>query len=293
MSETPRGEVSRRWIFISHKLHEVTAVSDRVTVLREGRNVETVVTADSTQRSLAALMVGREVAATRREEVGRVVGGPVLVLDGVSAAGDRGVESLHDVSLAVHAGEILAIAGVAGNGQRELAETITGMRAPTAGSIAVDGRALRGGDARDAIHAGVAHVPEDRLHTGVAPSLSIGANLVLKSYRGTHVTSGPMLRLGAIREHAAHLIHRYDVRGGGPELPARQLSAGTCRRSSSPGSSTATRGRSSWPPRPAGSTSQPSRPSIAISARRPPVASGSCSSRRTSTRSARSPTASP
>ena len=220
------ADEGRTVIFISHKLHEVTAVSDRVTVLREGRNVETVVTADSTQRSLAALMVGREVAATRREEVGRVVGGPVLVLDGVSAAGDRGVESLHDVSLAVHAGEILAIAGVAGNGQRELAETITGMRAPTAGSIAVDGRALRGGDARDAIHAGVAHVPEDRLHTGVAPSLSIGANLVLKSYRGTHVTSGPMLRLGAIREHAAQLIHRYDVRGGGPELPARQLSGG-------------------------------------------------------------------
>jgi simple sugar transport system ATP-binding protein len=80
--------------------------------------------------------------------------------------------------------------------------------------------------ARGAIRAGIAHVPEDRLHTGVAPSLSIASNVVLKSYRGKHVTRGPLLRLRAIRDHAASLIHRYDVRGGGPEVPARQLSGG-------------------------------------------------------------------
>ena len=100
------------------------------------------------------------------------------------------------------------------------------MRTPTRGEIVLGGRRLRGGDAREAIRAGVAHVPEDRLHTGVAPSLSIASNVVLKSYRGGRVTRGPLLRLRAIREHAAQLIHRYDVRGGGPELPARQLSGG-------------------------------------------------------------------
>jgi simple sugar transport system ATP-binding protein len=115
---------------------------------------------------------------------------------------------------------------VAGNGQRELAETITGMRTPTRGEITLGGRRLRGGDAREAIRAGVAHVPEDRLHTGVAPSLSISSNVVLKSYRAGRVTWGPLLRLRAIRRHAAELIHRYDVRGGGPEVPARQLSGG-------------------------------------------------------------------
>jgi simple sugar transport system ATP-binding protein len=220
------ADEGRTVIFISHKLYEVKAVSDRVTVLRGGKTVGTVATDDASPRSLAALMVGREVATTERVERARDIGEPVLVVDGISAGGDRGEEGLHDVSLTVRAGEILAIAGVAGNGQRELAETITGMRAPTAGSISVDGRKLRSGDARAAIHAGVAHVPEDRLHTGVAPSLSIASNVVLKSYRAAPVASGPLLRLRAIREQAVHLIQRYDVRGGGPELPARQLSGG-------------------------------------------------------------------
>ncbi len=119
-----------------------------------------------------------------------------------------------------------AIAGVAGNGQRELAETLTGMRPPVRGKVTMQGRRLRGGDAREAIRAGIAHVPEDRLRTGVAPSLSIASNVVLKSYRGGHVAVGPLLRLRAIRDHAASLIHRYDVRGGAPGVPARNLSGG-------------------------------------------------------------------
>jgi len=220
------AEEGRTVIFISHKLHEVKAVSDRVTILRDGRTVATVDTASATQRSLAALMVGREVAAVERIVRERGIGDPVLEVDGLRAAGDRGVEAVKGVGLTVCAGEIVGIAGVAGNGQRELAETITGMRAPTAGQVSVAGRLLRGGDARAAIHAGVAHVPEDRLHTGVAPSLSIASNMVLKSYRGKRVARGPLLRLRAIRDHAVSLIHRYDVRGGGPEVPARQLSGG-------------------------------------------------------------------
>ncbi|HEY5295544.1 MAG TPA: ABC transporter ATP-binding protein [Gaiellaceae bacterium] len=216
----------RTIIFISHKLHEVKAVSDRVTVLRAGKNVATVDTADATPRSLASLMVGREVAIAQRVERDGELGEPVLEVDGLCAAGDRGGDALHNVSLTVRAGEIVAIAGVAGNGQRELAETLTGLRPGTAGSVSVAGKRLRGGDSREAIRAGVAHVPEDRLHTGVAPSLSIASNVVLKSYRGSTVTTGPMLRLRAIREQAVKLISRYDVRGGGPDLPARQLSGG-------------------------------------------------------------------
>ena len=121
---------------------------------------------------------------------------------------------------------MLGVAGVAGNGQRELAEAITGLRPLTAGVVTVDGRRLRGGDPREAIAAGVAHVPEDRLHTGVAPSLSIASNVVLKSYRRGGVTRGPFLLLRRIRERAVELISRYDVRGGGPQLPARVLSGG-------------------------------------------------------------------
>jgi simple sugar transport system ATP-binding protein len=216
----------RTIVFISHKLHEVKAVSDRVTVLRDGKTIETLATASATPRSLAALMVGREVSLAERVEREGTVGEPVLEVRDLWAAGDRGGDALRGVDLTVRGGEIVAIAGVAGNGQRELAETITGMRAPARGEVVVATRTLRGGDAREAIHAGVAHVPEDRLHTGVAPSLSIASNVVLKSYRGRHVARGPLLRLRRIHELAAHLIQRYDVRGGGPDLPARQLSGG-------------------------------------------------------------------
>ena len=216
----------RTVIFISHKLHDVTAVADRVTVLRGGRSVATVSTADATQQSLAALMVGHEIEAARRLAGDRVIGEVVLSLEGLTAAGDRGVTALKDVSLVVRAGEVLGIAGVAGNGQRELAEAVTGMRPLAAGTVRVDGRELRAGDPRQAIRAGVAHVPEDRLRTGVAPSLSIASNMVLKSYRGGATSRGPFLRLRRIRDLAVELIRRYDVKAPGPAAPARQLSGG-------------------------------------------------------------------
>jgi len=216
----------RTVIFISHKLHEVKAVSDRVTVLRGGRTVATVSTAEATRRSLAAMMVGREVDVTRRRERDGEIRGPALELEDLWADGDRGGSAVKGVSLTVRAGEIVAVAGVAGNGQRELAETVTGMRPRAGGAVRVHGRALRGGDAREAIRAGIAHVPEDRLGTGVAPSLSIASNLVLKSYRYRQLALGPLLRLRAIREHAVDLIRRYDVKASGPHVPARQLSGG-------------------------------------------------------------------
>ncbi len=215
----------RTVVFISHKLHEVTAVADRVTVLRGGRSVATVETGTVTQGELASLMVGRDIEVERRREpVG--LGEVVLEADGLGARGDRGVEALRDVSFSVRAGEVLGVAGVAGNGQRELAEVLTGMRPLSAGTVRVGGRPLSSGDPRSAIRAGVAHVPEDRLHTGVAPSLSIASNVVLKSYRDAGLARGPFLLLRRIRDRAAELIHRYDVRGGGPTTPAGLLSGG-------------------------------------------------------------------
>ena len=216
----------RTIIFISHKLHEVMAVSDRVTVLRGGRSLATLKTSETTPQALAALMVGRDVAASRRELARHEIGDAVLHVEGLEAEGDRGQPALHDVSFELRAGEILAVAGVAGNGQRELAEAITGLRARSAGSVRVSGRELRAGDPRDAIQQGVAHVPEDRLGTAVAPGLSIAANGVLKSYRNPSTCRGPLLRLGAIRDLAQRAIERYDVRAPGPDTPARLLSGG-------------------------------------------------------------------
>src|SRR5206468_3236258 len=215
----------RTVIFISHKLHEVKAVADRVTVLRRGRSIATLDAADATLRSLAALMVGREIELGRRSDA-RTVGATRLELVGVSANGDRGGAAIKDVSLSVRAGEILAVAGVAGNGQRELAETVAGMRPPIDGTISVVGRRLRGGDPREAIGVGIAYVPEDRLGTGVAPGLSVASNIVLKSYRQPPASRGPLLMLHRIRELARRVMHQHDVRASGPDVPARHLSGG-------------------------------------------------------------------
>jgi simple sugar transport system ATP-binding protein len=225
--ETLRGMAAdgRTVIFISHKLHEVKAVADRVTVLRGGRSVATADTEDATPRSLAALMVGRELAP-EHVATEHTYGDVVLRIEGVTAPGDRGEDAVRDVSLEVRAGEILAIAGVAGNGQRELAETIAGIRAASEGSVHVGGRELRRGDPRASIGARVAYVPEDRLGTGVAPSLSIASNFVLKSYRKPPASRGSFLQLRGIRERAVELIQRYRIAAPGPSAPARLLSGG-------------------------------------------------------------------
>ena len=214
-------------IVITHKLNEVKAVADRVTVLRRGRHVATVPGAEATRRALAALMVGRDIHDARRLPRSSPPGEDLaLAVENVFVDGDRGFPAVKGVSLSVREGEILGIAGVAGNGQRELAEGITGMRPVRTGTVVAGGRPLASGDPRAAIAAGISHVPEDRLHTGVAPSLSVASNVVLKSYRRGGVTRGPFLRLGAIRDRALELISRYDVQAPGPGTPVRQLSGG-------------------------------------------------------------------
>ncbi len=214
----------RTVVFISHKLHEVTAVSDRITVLRAGRNVATIATADATPRSLASLMVGHEIEPALREQPPGADASAVLELDGVWVEGDRGAPAVKGATLTVHAGEIVAVAGVSGNGQQELAEAITGLRPLAKGSIRLGGRELKNGDPRAAIDAGIAYVPADRMGTGVAPGLPIVMNLVLRSYR--RESTGPLLNLRRMRAHADDLIGRYDIRTPSAGVEARTLSGG-------------------------------------------------------------------
>ena len=232
----------RSVVFISHKLPEVMEIADRVTILRKGRSVTTVERADTDASQLARLMVGHDLAEGRvRRALGtsatdapgarQAAGAPaaaaaMLRVDGVCADGDFGRQVLYDVTLGIGAGEILGIAGVAGNGQRELAEVIAGLRPRTKGSVRVGEEEISSGDARDAIERGIAFVPEDRMGTGVSPSLSVTENLILKAYRRDAAHAGPVLLMKRADAGAVSLMERFDIRARGPHALVRQLSGG-------------------------------------------------------------------
>ncbi len=219
-------------VFISHKLPEVLAIADRITILRKGESISTVAAHETDAAQLARMMVGHEMAldvaprASRAPSEQATAPAAVLELEHVTALGDFGIEALKDISLSVHAGEILGIAGVAGNGQRELAEVIAGLRPVTAGTVRVAGERIGAGDSRAAIDAGVAYVPEDRMGTGVSPNLSLTENLLLKSYRRGAAHAGPVLLMNQADARAETLMQRFDIRARGPRALVRQLSGG-------------------------------------------------------------------
>ncbi len=212
-------------IFISHKLDEIMAFADRVTVLRDGRNVATVDVAETNKAELAKMMVGREVLFTVEKEEAEP-GPVVLVLQDVSAHGDKGLPALKNVSLEVHQSEILGIAGVAGNGQRELTEVITGLRPVTGGKILLRGEDVTHASPREFIRHGVAHVPSDRLGMGLAGNLPVSDNLIMKNYSRPPISSGPFLRQNAIVRYAQALVEKFQVLTPDLETPARNLSGG-------------------------------------------------------------------
>lgn len=224
----------RTVVFISHKLDEVLAVADRVTVLRDGSSVGTHSIDGADARSLARLMVGRDVDLTAqrmaRQHPPSVGAAVVLRVHDVSARGDRGEVAVDRVSFEVRAGEVLGLCGVAGNGQRELAEAIAGMRAWSDGEITVGGHTQRRPDPRAAMKAGLAYVPEDRFGTALAPSLPVEDNLALTAFRDRPLSLGPFVRRQRIRDRARRLIERYRVRTPGPTTPARLLSGGNAQK---------------------------------------------------------------
>ncbi len=217
-------------IFISHKLGEVLAVADRISVLRKGRVTAAGLDAALTDAAeLARLMVGREVLfriAKSHREPGEVV----LLVENIHALNDRGVPALRGVSLQVRAGEILGIAGVAGNGQRELAQVITGLRPCTAGRVLVQGQQVSCAPASVAIRYGVAHVPEDRTGMGSAPNLSLTDNLIMKSYQQSPVAQGWVINQPVARQLANDLKTEYEIMAPSVETPARLLSGGNLQR---------------------------------------------------------------
>lgn len=212
-------------IFISHKLDEVLAFANRVTVLRDGKNVATLEISSTSKPELARLMVGREVLF-RVEKAICSVGPPTLELRGVSANNDKGLPALRDVSFTVCSSQIVGVAGVTGNGQTELADVVTGLRPVTAGHIYVRGRELTGQSSRRFIQAGVAHIPCDRLGMGLAGNLPVSDNLIMKAYRRAPISSGPFLARRAVSTFARQLVDSFQVMTPSLATPARSLSGG-------------------------------------------------------------------
>ena len=212
-------------IFISHKLNEVFRAAHRVTVLRSGKVIGSTAPDETTEAELARMMVGREVLFEVAKSACQP-GEAVLNVQGVTALGDKGLLALKNVSFTICSGEILGVAGVAGNGQRELAEVITGLRKARGGTVKLQGEAVTNKTPKQIIDKGVSHVPEDRLGMGLVGNLSITDNIILKGYRSEPLSRGQFLRRSAIGDFVKGLIQKFQVSAPSAQTQVRLLSGG-------------------------------------------------------------------
>ena len=219
------ADEGRSVIFISHKLREVMEIADTITVLRRGRVVETLAPEDCDEQKLATAMVGRDVQlVVDREEAAPAE--TVLRVKDLRVRDDRDQLAVADVSLDVRAGEIVAVAGVQGNGQTELVEGIVGLRRPTAGSVELDGTVVTGASTARMVDLGVAHVPEDRQRDGLVGTFPVADNFVLNLTRRKPFASGIRINRKAIRQNAEQLVRDFDVRTASVDTAVGTLSGG-------------------------------------------------------------------
>jgi ABC-type uncharacterized transport system ATPase subunit len=217
-------------IFISHKLNEVTDISDRITILRRGKvTAAGLNTREITKTQLARLMVGREVIFSYQKKASQP-GKVVLSVRNVRCENDKGLPALRGVNLEVRQGEIVGLAGVAGNGQRELADVITGLRSCDQGVIEVSGDDIANKPVRQGIRKGVSHIPEDRNHVGTAPNLSLTDNVIMKKYDQPPIVHGWLMSSIAADQYASELKKTYDIMAPSINTPVRLLSGGNLQR---------------------------------------------------------------
>jgi ABC-type uncharacterized transport system ATPase subunit len=212
-------------IFISHKLDEVMRIADAISVLRKGKIVGYLQSEDTNPIELAKLMVGRTIPKPKRPNIGPELS-TVLEVKRVCARNDRGINALQDVSFCLRHSEILGVAGVAGNGQRELIEVLTGLRQVSLGQILVDGEDVTLRGVRGLLEAGVAHIPEDRNRMGIVPTMSVAENLIMRQYRYAPFAKGPIIDQRQVTEFALDSIDRYSIVTPSKDTPSRQLSGG-------------------------------------------------------------------
>lgn len=216
-------------LLITHKFREVMNYADRVTVLRKGRGVGTRRVAESTPGQLAGMMMGEARGSESVERAAGEAGPVVFTVNHLRARGDKGVDVLHDLSLEVRAGEILGIAGVSGNGQRELVETLAGQRPFHAGHVTVKGEPYY--PTRETMRRlGVFILPEEPLRNAAVPGMSVAENMALRDFDGPPCSHGGLLNFAEIRRVAMELIERFSVRPPSPELPIHMLSGGNVQR---------------------------------------------------------------
>jgi ABC-type uncharacterized transport system ATPase subunit len=211
-------------IFISHKLHEVMAISDRVTALRDGKLAGTRSAKGATRPELAQMMVGREIKPLAPQPL--KAGEVRLQIGAMHAMGDRGAEALRGVNLDVHGGEIVGLAVVSGNGQRELAECLAGLRKITQGTATIDGKDLTNVSLRARIEAGLAYVPEERMRDGAIREFSVEENLFLRDIDNPQFTRGIFLKFADMDAHARQLVNKFSVKTPSLETPVKNLSGG-------------------------------------------------------------------
>lgn len=222
--------VGKSIIFISHKLNEVVAVSDEISVLRKGKiTASQIATKDTDKEKLACLMVGREVFFNL-EKKKVAPGETILRVDEIFAENDKHLPALRGVSLNVKAGEIVGLAGVAGNGQSELAEVITGLRKAAHGKIYLEESDITNQSIKYSIKKGVSHIPEDRTHVGTAPNLSITDNVIMKNYDLAPINHIGMINMVIADRYASDLKSTYDIIVPSTQTPVRLLSGGNLQR---------------------------------------------------------------
>jgi general nucleoside transport system ATP-binding protein len=212
-------------VFISHKLNEVLDIADRITVLRRGKKIETLPREGATEPTLARLMVGRDVLL-RVDKAAATAGEPLLVVEDLHVLDDRGLETVRGVSFDAHAGEIVAIAGVDGNGQSELVEALSGLRHAVSGQVRVGGTDVTRSSVRDINDLGVGHIPEDRQRRGLVLDFTLAENLALHDFRKEPNSRFGWLFPNRLVSWARRLLEQFDVRGGGPQTRAAALSGG-------------------------------------------------------------------
>jgi simple sugar transport system ATP-binding protein len=212
-------------VFISHKLNEVLEIADRITVLRQGKRIDTVPQEGATQEGLARLMVGRDVVL-RVEKPPANPGEILLSVEDLTVRDARDLEAVRGVSFNVRGGEIVGIAGVDGNGQTELIDALTGLRRPSGGRILACGEDITSASSRECLDLGVGHIPEDRQVRGLVLDFSLAENLALHDFRKKPDSRWGWLYPKRLVQRAAHLLKEFDVRGGRPQTLAAALSGG-------------------------------------------------------------------